>query len=163
MSWFSQAAWNGPTCISVPMTGNPVAPAFNGRGIAEVNRLCVRRDMPSALAWNAASLLLGAAAREAERRGFSRIITYTREDEGGDSLVAAGWTRESVVRGRGWRSACRPRGNGNAWIGKVRWGRALRPRAAVPRNRGLPSVSALELTLPAAGSGLRHPNLVLGG
>jgi hypothetical protein len=88
---FSLSAWNGATLVGVAMTGNPVARAFMGRGIVEVNRLCVRRDMPAALRWNAASLLYGRAAREAERRGFQRIITYTRADETGVSLHAAGW------------------------------------------------------------------------
>ncbi len=71
------------------MTGNPVARAFMGRGIVEMNRLCVRRDVPAALRWNAASLLYGRAAREAERRGAQRIITYTRADETGVSLHAS--------------------------------------------------------------------------
>ena len=41
---FSLSAWNGATLVGVAMTGNPVARAFMGRGIVEVNRLCVRRD-----------------------------------------------------------------------------------------------------------------------
>lgn len=110
------------------MVGNPVAPALNGRGILEVNRLCVRRDVTRVLAWNACSSLYGRCAQEAERRGFSRIVTYTKEDEDGTSLVAAGWTREAVVRGRGWHSTRRSRSNGNAWVDKVRWGRVLQPK-----------------------------------
>ena len=162
-SRYSLAALNGPTLVGVAMVGNTVARAFNDRGIVEVNRLCVRRDVPSALAWNAASLLLGAAAREAERRGFVRIVTYTREDESGASLNAAGWERELVVRGRGWHSSRRARGNANAWIGKVRWGRALRPRAQPFRGPARPPLLTLEVTVQAAGSGMCHPGLVLGG
>ncbi len=145
-SRFSLAALNGPTPVGVAMVGNPVARALNGRGILEVNRLCIRRDMASALACNAASLLLGAAAREAERRGFRCIITYTREDESGTGLVAAGWLQEARVRGRGWHSARRPRSNTNAFVGKVRWSRALHPWAVEPRSTAQPILPALSLT-----------------
>ena len=162
-SRFSWAAMNGPTLVGVAMVGNPVARALNGRGLLEVNRLCIRRDVPSALAWNAASLLLGAAAREAERRGFRHIVTYTRADEGGASLIAAGWARESVVRGRGWHGAGRARGNGNAWVGKVRWGRALRPRAAPSRGPVPPSFPVQGLTTQGASPRACDPGLVLGG
>lgn len=68
-----------------------------------------------------------AAAREAARRGWSHIVTYTRADENGASLTAAGWKREATVRGRGWHSAQRSRSNRNGFIDKVRWGRTLRP------------------------------------
>lgn len=101
-----------------------------GQGVLEVNRLCIRRDVPSALAWNIASQLLGWAAREAARRGFLRIVTYTRADEPGTSLIAAGWTCEARVRGRGWHGRGRARSNRNGWIDKLRWGRVLAPAAA---------------------------------
>ena len=131
VTWrFGVAVWNGHTMVGVAMVGNPVARAFNGRGVLEVNRLCVRRDMPRALAWNAASMLYGWCAREAERRGWAKIITYTRTDEEGMSLVAAGWAREAITRGRGWHSRTRQRSNTNGWIDKVRWGKHLRPRRA---------------------------------
>ena len=131
---FGAAAWNGWTMIGVAMVGNPVAPAYSGRPILEVNRLCVRRDVPSPLRWNACSMLYGWAAREAARRRFAKIITYTREDEDGASLRAAGWTKEARVRGRGWHSARRRRRNENAWIDKDRWSRDLAP--ASPEGGG---------------------------
>ncbi len=127
---FGQAIFNGQTMVGVVTAGNPVARAYNGRGIVEVNRLCVRRDVASALRWNAASQLLGWAARTAEQRGFSSIISYTRADEPCTSLTAAGYVREAVVRGRSWHSARRRRRNTNALVDKVRWSRALRPRTA---------------------------------
>ena len=66
VTWrFHHAVFNGATLIGVAVVGNPVAPALMGRGILEVNRLCVRRDVPSALRWNAASMLYGWCAREA--------------------------------------------------------------------------------------------------
>ncbi len=118
--------------LGVATVGNPVARALNGRGVAELARLCVRRDVAPLLRWNAASMLLGEAARCAERAGFKIIVTYTREDESGTSLRGAGWTSESRVRPRSWHSAKRPRSNANADIGKIRWSRILRPKLNVP-------------------------------
>jgi hypothetical protein len=129
---FGASIFNGRTMLGTVIVGNPVAPAFNGRGTLEVNRLCIRRDVPRALAWNAASMLYGWSAREAERRGWSHIITYTRADEEGTSVRAAGWQQEATVRGRGWHSRRRSRANTNAWIDKVRWGKRLRPRRPSP-------------------------------
>ena len=126
VTWrFHKAVFNGATLIGVAVVGNPVAPALTGRGIVEVNRLCVRSDTPDPLRWNAASKLYGWCACEATRRGWKKIITYTRADEPGTSLEAAGWKREARVRGRGWHSTRRPRSNRNGWIDKVRWSRAL--------------------------------------
>ena len=122
---FHTAIYNGNTLLGVAIVGNPVAPALNGRGIVEVNRLCIRRDTAVALRWNASSMLYGWCAREAARQGWQKIITYTRVDEMGTSLRASGWTPESRVRGRGWHSARRARSNTNSWIGKVRWGKSL--------------------------------------
>jgi hypothetical protein len=122
---FHQGVFNGATLIGVAVVGNPVAPAFMGRGIVEVTRLCIRRDMAAALRWSAASMLYGWCAREAQKRGWKKIITYTRADESGKSVEAAGWGRESPVRGRGWHSARRPRSNRNSFIDKVRWSRTF--------------------------------------
>ena len=97
-------------------------------GWVEVNRLCVRRDTATALRWNAASMLYGWCAREAEGQGWSKIITYTRTDEEGTSLRAAGWVRKSRIRGRGWHNARRARSNLNGWVDKWRWSKALRPK-----------------------------------
>ncbi len=47
VTWrFHNVVFNGPTLIGVAVVGNPVAPALMGRGILEVNRLCVHRDTP---------------------------------------------------------------------------------------------------------------------
>ena len=93
---FGAAVMNGSALMGVVSVGNPVAPAFNGRGIVEVNRLCIRGDLAPMLRWNCCSKLYAHAAAEAERRGFRRIITYTRADEGGASLRASGWTSEGT-------------------------------------------------------------------
>jgi hypothetical protein len=141
---FQGAVFNGVTLLGIAIVGNPVARALAGRGILEVNRLCVRRDVPEAFRWNAASMLYGWSAREAQRRGWSKIITYTRADEPGTSLDATGWKREATVRGRGWHGTTRRRSNRNAWIDKVRWGRDLHPPRRPTSNR----LSPAEPTFP---------------
>lgn len=81
VAWrFGSSIWTGRQMLGVATVGNPVARALMGRGIVEVNRLCIRRDVALLLCWNAASMLYGEAARTAERAGFSRIVTYTREE-----------------------------------------------------------------------------------
>jgi len=128
VTWrYDTAIYNGATLLGIAIVGNPVARLLNGRGIVEVNRVCLRRDLRDALRWNAASMLYGWCAREAQRQGWRKIITYTRDDEPGTSLVAAGWVREGRTRGRSWHSHSRRRSNTNAWIGKTRWSRSLSP------------------------------------
>lgn len=148
VAWrFHNAVFNGSTLIGVAVVSNPVARAFMGQGILEVKRLCIRRDTPSALRWNAASMLYGWCAREAQRRGWRKIITYTRADEPGTSLEAAGWTREAAVRGRGWHSARRRRSNRNSWIDKVRWSRTLAAATSpIPNDHTNKATSAASLS-----------------
>jgi hypothetical protein len=122
---FQAAIYNGRTLLGVALVGNPVAPALNGRGILEVNRLCIRRDTAAALRWNACSQLYAWCARTAAQKGWTKIITYTRIDEDGISLKAAGWEQDCRVRGRGWHSGRRARSNKNSWIDKIRWSKTL--------------------------------------
>ncbi|NPD66282.1 hypothetical protein HN018_23660 (plasmid) [Lichenicola cladoniae] len=51
---FGSGVMNGSSLMGVVTVGNPVAPAFNGRGIVEVNRLCIRGDLDPMLRWNVA-------------------------------------------------------------------------------------------------------------
>jgi hypothetical protein len=157
LTWrFGAAVWNGMTLVGVAMTGNPVARGFIGRGVVEVNRLCIRRDIPAALRWNAASMLLAHAARTAEQHGWSRIITYTRIDELATSLTAAGWRKEADIRGRGWHSRARSRSNRNAFVNKVRWGKQLHPPRHVPR-RCLPPAMATADTCHTSATAFASP------
>lgn len=122
---FGAGIWNGPDLVGVVMVGRPVARRIDHLTVVEVNRLCVRRDLPDALRWNACSQLYGWAAREAKRRGFARIITYTLESEIGTSLAAAGWTRETKTRGGSWNRSGRARQDRSSIEPKIRWARQL--------------------------------------
>lgn len=102
------------------IVGRPVSRHLDDGRTLEVTRLAVSNGTP-----NAASKLLGAAAREARRRGYHKIITYTLESEPGTSLVAAGYVREYIGRGGSWNSPSRPRTDKHPTGAKVRWSRRL--------------------------------------
>lgn len=122
---FGAGCWNGPTLVGVIMVGRPVARMIDGATTVEVNRLCLDFSLPDPLRFNAVSKLLSYAVREARRRRFSRIITYTLQCESGHSLKAAGWMPTRTTRGGSWQR----RGRTKYYTGpigpKQRWERAL--------------------------------------
>jgi hypothetical protein len=126
---FGFGAWNGEVLIGVVVVGRPVARRLDDGRVAEVTRLCVLPDSPLVL--HACSQLYAAAAREAARRGYSRIVSYTLASEQGTSLRAAGWSIESESQGGEWSRRGRKRPAAVAPGRKVRWGLVLRPK--VPR------------------------------
>lgn len=123
---FGAGVMNGSQLIGVVMVGRPVARMLDHRSVVEVNRLCVRDDIPSGLVWNACSMLYAWAAREARRRGFRKIITYTLESELGTSLRAAGWAVEHKTRGGSWNAPSRPRTDKTTTAAKNRWALILK-------------------------------------
>lgn len=126
---WGHAVYNGPTLVAIAMVGRPVARMIDGQTTVEVNRLCVNPDLDPELAWNACSMLYGAAAKEAKRRGYSRIITYTLESESGGTLVAAGWTPTHTTKGGSWDRKGRARTDKAPTCRKVRWERGLNKKA----------------------------------
>lgn len=132
---FGAGIWNANTLIGVVMVGRPVARALDHRRVVEANRVCVRRDTPAPLRWNACSQLYGWAARTAASRGFEKIITYTLETEEGTSLRAAGWTCEGPAGGGSWDRRRRRRTNSTLPSGtKTRWCRLLMPSRTTTPN-----------------------------
>lgn len=123
---FGASIANGPTTrLGVVMVGRPVSRHLDQTGTTlEVNRLCLDRDLPDALRWNACSKLYAWAAKEAKARGYRHIVTYIREDEPGTSLIAAGWEIEASTAGGSWARDSRPRISRNT-VRKVRWGKRL--------------------------------------
>jgi len=118
---FGAGVTNGPTLLGVIMVGRPVARMLDPATTVEVNRLCIRQDVPSPLRWNACSLLYGWASRQARWRGFRKILTYTLKSEEGTSLRAAGWVPEKVTEGGSWNTKSRPRKDHAPLEPKVRW------------------------------------------
>lgn len=130
--------FNGDDLIGVAMVGRPVARKIDHTTIVEVNRNCINPEIDHALVEHAASKLYGAAAREAKRRGFAKIITYTLVTESGTSLKAAGWTwvdssgnpvtdvRRATTKGGSWDRKSRRRADSAPTCAKIRWGKQLR-------------------------------------
>jgi len=123
--------FNGHELIAVAMVGRPISrwTCEHEPGTIEVSRLCVKRDLAPALAWNACSMLYGAAGREAKRRGYDRIQTFTiAGEEAGTSLKAAGWAIDKTNAGGSWSRKSRKRSGGNSEAPKARWFRPLSKR-----------------------------------
>lgn len=126
---WGHAVYNGSTLIAVAMVGRPVARKLDHTKVVEVNRLCVDPTLDSELVWNACSMLYAAAAKEAKRRGFERIVTYTLESETGGTLVAAGWTPTVKTKGGSWSRKGRQRTDKTSTCKKQRWERGLTKKA----------------------------------
>lgn len=103
---FAVAIESAGAIIGVAVIGRPVAAARQDGYTAEVTRVCVLEGYP-----NACSMLYGAAWRAARSLGYRRIGTYTRKDEPGTSLRAAGYRLVAETRARSWQKSnpSRPR------------------------------------------------------
>lgn len=113
---WSLGLYEGLTLRAVAVVGRPVARRLDDGLTVEVTRLA------SDGAQNACSALYAAAAREAWRRGFRRVITYTRTDEPGTSLRAAGWLEVArTEEAKQWSRPSRPREHDPMACGRVRW------------------------------------------
>lgn len=113
---FSLGAFLGDRMIGVAIVGRPVARHRDDGLTAEITRLCVIEGVR-----NAASFLLGRAAKAAFALGFRRIGTYTLASESGTSLRAAGWRVIGEVRGRSWSAPSRPRTDKHPTTDKLLW------------------------------------------
>ena len=97
------------------IVGRPLARMLQDGVTAEVLRVCTRGKS------NAASKLLAACARVWRAMGGGRLITYTRQDEVGASLRAAGWVVDGATRAESWNRAKRARVDQVELIPRVRW------------------------------------------
>jgi hypothetical protein len=88
----------------VALVGRPVARALQDGRTAEVTRVCTDGTP------NACSMLYGACKRAAFALGYTRLFTYTLQEEPGSSLRASGWTADAYLRARPtWSCPSRPR------------------------------------------------------
>jgi len=126
VSWrWGHAVYNGADLVAVAMVGRPVARRIDHTRVVEVTRLCVNPELAQAVAWNACSMLYGAAAREAKRRGFGQVVTYTLESERGTALKAVGWKVAGLTKGGTWNRPSRKRIDKAPTCRKVRWERRI--------------------------------------
>jgi hypothetical protein len=124
--------------LGVAVVGRPLARHLDDGLTAEITRLATDGSR------NACSVLLAAAWRVARHMGYQRMITYTRADEPGTSLRAAGWTAVADLPATPcWDRPSRPRtAHGADSIARTRW-QVTTPdwtrdprRSRRPRRRG---------------------------
>jgi hypothetical protein len=84
----------GGELVGVGIAGRPTSKEYDDRTTLEITRVCSDGTR------NACSMLYGALARAAKALGYECVITYTREDEPGASLRAAGFVRDAVLPAR---------------------------------------------------------------
>ncbi len=101
------------TLHGVAIIGRPKARGLQDGQTVEVTRVATdgTRD--------ACSQLYGAACREARRRGYLRVVTYTLATETGASVRASGFHRAGHVKGRQWDTPSRRRAARDALTGSV--------------------------------------------
>ncbi|GAA4734309.1 hypothetical protein Prum_070020 [Phytohabitans rumicis] len=103
--------------VGVAMVGRPIARHHDDGLTAEVTRLATDGSRDTC------STLLAAAWRVARSMGYQRMITYTRHDEPGTSLRAAGWRAVAdIPASSGWDRPARPRtSHGADQVARTRW------------------------------------------
>ncbi|MGD8454692.1 MAG: hypothetical protein PVJ57_22995 [Phycisphaerae bacterium] len=100
---FSVAVTDGERVVGVAIVGNPAARHLCDGFTLEVRRCCTDGTR------NACSKLYAAAWRAARAMGYRRLITYTLNEEGGASLLAAHWRVLYQTRPDTWDRPGRPR------------------------------------------------------
>lgn len=126
---FAIAVSDDGEVVGVVLVGRPIARMFDDDWTAEVSRCCVLEGHR-----NACSMLYGAAWRAARAMGYKRMVTYTRIDEEGGSLRAAGWRIVGQTRAQSWHRHSRPRVDTTDITQRNLWEvRAFRRRTEVGR------------------------------
>jgi hypothetical protein len=120
---FAIGAAEAGQLMAVAVVGRPLARMLNDSVTAEVLRVCARPDAPR----NCNSFLYGACWRAWRAMGGKRIVTYTLQEESGESLRGAGWKVIAELKSRkGWDTRNRER-NWQPVYGKpkYRWEQVL--------------------------------------
>ena len=102
----------------VAIGGRPVSRVLDDGWTLEVNRCCTDGTR------NACSMLYATAWKAAKAMGYTSLITYTLESEGGSSLRGAGWRcvgKATTRIGQGWNVKSRPRVDTHPLQQKLRW------------------------------------------
>ncbi len=102
----------------VAIVGRPVSRHIDDGWTREVNRCCTDGTR------NACSMLYATAWKAAKAMGYTSLITYTMESEGGASLRGAGWRcvgKATTRVGQGWNVRSRPRVDTHPLQQKLKW------------------------------------------
>lgn len=118
---FALGAAKGESLEGVAIVGRPVARPLQDGWTLEVLRLCTPSEGAER---NVCSFLYAASWRAARALGWRKLITYTRTDEAGTSLKAAGWQIVGEVTARSWDTPTRPRDDRDERVPRLRWERA---------------------------------------
>ena len=102
---YGLSLWDEISIIGVVTVGRPVARRLDDGTTLEVTRLALLTNAPT----NAASRLLGNAARIAKDLGYGRLVSYTLESETGGAYQASGWNRTEKVKSAQWDRPSRKR------------------------------------------------------
>jgi hypothetical protein len=102
--------------VGVAIAGRPVARRLDDGRTLEILRVCTDGTL------NANSFLYGRIKRIGQLMGYSKILTYTLEEESGASLRAVGAQVVGLVQPKEWSVPSRPR-ESQAVYGKakVKW------------------------------------------
>lgn len=120
---FSGAVYDGDVICGAVIAGRPVSRHLDDGATVELLRVVSDGTR------NVCSKAYGWAVREARRRGYSRVITYTLPEEGGASLRAAGFIQDAIVDGGTWHRDKRARNDNHPTGRKVRWIKQLKGQA----------------------------------
>lgn len=116
---FSGAVFDGDVMCGAVIVGRPVSRHLDDGKTVELLRVVSDGTR------NVCSKAMGWAVREAKRRGYSRVITYTLEEESGASLRATGFVADGRSEGGSWSSRSRRRVDRHPTSPKIRWARIL--------------------------------------
>lgn len=116
---FSIAAAVAGSVVGVAIIGRPVARALDDGFTLEALRVCTDGTK------NACSFLYAASWRATRALGYRKLVTYTRQDEPGTSLEAAGWKVVAEVAARSWHTPSRPRVDRDERVPRLRWEAAV--------------------------------------
>jgi hypothetical protein len=104
--------------VGVVIVGRPVSRHRDDGATLEITRCCTDGTK------NACSFLYGRAIKAAFALGYQRVGTYTKRNEGGVSLRAAGFVLLGETPGRSWSVKSRPRFDTHPLGPKLLWERS---------------------------------------
>lgn len=120
---FATSVYEGDELVGVGIASQPKARMSRDGFTIEITRCATDGHA------NACSRLYAALCRASAAVGARRALTFTRVDEPGTSLRAAGFTDDGLTREESWDRPRRPRDGGPSQV--RRWSRVLQePRRA---------------------------------